>query len=290
MNKLYEVAGISKQALHQFRKRHLQKATEANKFFDQANKIREDHPGAGCRKIAWTLRIKGWGRDKIESLLLGNGYRLFYPPNYKRTTYSQTAVYDPNLIEGLELSGINQLIQTDITYFKAGNRFYYIVFIIDVYSRTIVGYAASKTLEAEGNIRALMKMFQFRRGKSLKGMIHHSDRGGQYIDKEYRQLLTDRGVKLSMCKAAWENAYTERINRTIKDEYLNRWKIDNYESLVKHLDLAVTHYNKARPHNSLNKETPLSFEKKVHNLPYDQKPKFLIYKHKADYQQSECEY
>src|SRR5204863_2447443 len=115
---------------------------------------RKDHPGAGCRTMANDLKCNGWGRDKIEQLLLSNGYRLHFPVNYTRTTYSQTDVYYPNLIEGLELTKINRVVQTDITYFRAGERFYYIVFLIDVYSRRIVGYAVNKTLEAEGNIKA----------------------------------------------------------------------------------------------------------------------------------------
>lgn len=278
MKEVFEVAGISKQALHQHHSRKLQKATEAYKFFEGANQIRKEHPGAGCRSMADDLKIKGWGRDKIEQLLLGNGYRLFYPPNYVRTTYSQKDVYYPNLIEGLELNGINQVIQTDITYFKAGGKFYYIVFIIDVYSRRIVGYGASRTLEAEGNIKALKQMLRLRKGQTLTGMIHHSDRGSQYIDAEYRKLLEGNGIKPSMCKAAWENAYTERINRTIKEEYLNRWQITDYTSLVKQLRKAVNHYNQKRKHDGLGKRKPVAFEKEVENLSIENRPKMRLYK------------
>jgi transposase InsO family protein len=279
MKDVYEVAGLSKQALHQHRQRRVQKATEAYEFFERADKIRKHHPGVGCRKMAKDLRIEGWGRDKIEQLLLSNGYRLYYAPNYTRTTYSQKEVYYPNLIEGLELNGINQVVQTDITYFKAGGKFYYIVFLIDVYSRRIVGYAVSKTLEAEGNIRALKMMFKARKGQQLSGMIHHSDRGSQYIDAEYRKLLQKEGIQLSMCKAAWENAYTERVNRTIKEEYLDRWKIDDYVSLVKYVGKAVKHYNTKRKHDSLAEKQPIAFESEVENLCVEAKPKLFIYKH-----------
>ena len=96
--------------------------------------------------MALDLRSKGWGRDKTEQFLLQSGYRINYPPNYKRTTYAQHHLHYPNLIEGLELNNINQLVQTDITYYRVGERFYYLVFLIDVYSRRIVGYALNKTL------------------------------------------------------------------------------------------------------------------------------------------------
>jgi transposase InsO family protein len=239
--------------------------------------------------MARDLCVPGWGRDKIEELLLSNGYRLNYPPNYTRTTYSQHDVYHPNLIEGLELDGINQVVQTDMTYYRVGTKFYYIVFLIDVYSRQIVGYSASKTMEAQANIRALKQLFVLRKGQDLTKLIHHSDRGSQYVDKEYRKLLTDRGIRMSMCVGAWENAYTERLNRTIKDEYLDLRKIASYESLVRHLRKAVRHYNHKRKHSSLGNEIPVVFEKKVENRCKTQKPKMRIYKPLQSSPQNKCE-
>jgi len=289
MKDVCEIAGISKQALHQHRSRMLQKATTAYQFFEQADKIRKEHPGAGCRTMAKDLRCRGWGRDKIEELLLSNGYRLYYPVNYTRTTYSQTDIYYPNLIEGLELTAINQVVQTDITYYKAGIKFYYIVFLIDVYSRRIVGYAVNKSLEAEGNIKALKMLFKTRKGDKLNKLIHHSDRGSQYIDKEYQQLLKDYDISPSMCKAAWENAYTERINRTIKEEYLNRWNIENYKTLSSSVAKAVKHYNNKRKHKSLGDKSPVQFEKNLENLSGEQRPKQKIYKQLESYSQNQCE-
>ena len=289
MKDVYEVAGVSKQAVHQHRIRSLQKATAAYQFFEQADKIRKEHPGAGCRTMANDLSCRGWGRDKIEQLLLGNGYRLHYPVNYTRTTYSQMDIYYPNLIEGLELTAINQVVQTDITFYKAGLKFYYIVFLIDVYSRRIVGYAVNKSLQAEGNIKALKMMLRTRKEDSLKGLIHHSDRGSQYIDKEYQQLLKDKRISLSMCKAGWENAYTERINRTIKEEYLDKWDIKNYHDLVKSVARAVNHDNKKRKHKNIGKKNPVQFENEWKTLPKEQRLKHKIYKQLDSYPQNECE-
>jgi len=287
MKEVYEVAGISKQAVHQYRCRSLQKATTAYQFFEQADKIRKEYPGAGCRTMAKDLRSKGWGRDKIEQLLLSNGYRLHYPVNYTRTTYSQTDIYYPNLIEGLELMEINRVVQTDITYYRAGQKFYYVVFLIDVYSRRIVGYAVNKTLEAEGNIKALRMLLKTRKGNDLSKLIHHSDRGSQYIDQQYRQLLNDNGITPSMCKAAWENAYSERVNRTIKEGYLDKWSIKDYKSLSKSVTRAVRHYNNKKRHKSLGDKTPVQFEKELENLSEDQRPKEKIYKHVDSYSEKE---
>ena len=287
MKDVYEVAGISKQAVHQHRIREVQGAYKMKEIFEQANKIRMIHPGAGCRKMAMDMVCKGWGRDKIENLLLGNGYRLYYPPNYTRTTHSQHELYFPNLIEGLELTNINEVVQTDITYYRVADKFYYLVFIIDIYSRRIVGYAASKTLEATGNIKALKKMIETRKHDCLNNMIHHSDKGSQYIDKEYLKILDGKNIRISMCNEAWENAYSERVNRTIKEEYLDRWEIKDFVTLSRSLKIAVNHYNQNRRHKSLNWQTPIQFEKNVENQPPADRMKMKLYKHLESYSQKQ---
>lgn len=289
MNQVYEVVGISKQALHQHRIRQLEGAKKAIEFFEQADTVRKEHPKAGCRKMALDMVCKGWGRDRLEQLFLNNGYRVFYPPNFTRTTHSQQELYYPNLIEGLELDNINQVVQTDITYYRVGEKFYYLVFIIDVYSRQIVGYAVSKTLEAEGNIKALNKMLKTRKNDSLTEMIHHSDKGSQYIDKDYLKILNQNNIRISMCKQAWENAYSERINKTIKEEYLDAWQINNFATLSRSVTKAVNHYNNKRRHQSLNWQTPLQFEHDVKNQPFNDRIKMKLYKQLESYSQNQWE-
>jgi putative transposase len=283
------VSGITKQALHQHKIRALGRANVAGEFFKQADKIRQEHPRAGCRKMALDIRCRGWGRDKTEQLLLQNGYRVYYPPNYTRTTYAQHDLYYRDLIEGLELTGINQAVQTDITYYRVKEKFYYLVFLIDVYSRRIVGYSVNKTLKAEGNMKALQMLFRTRDKCSFDGMIHHSDRGSQYIDKEYSKLLKDKNIYPSMCTEAWKNAYSERINRTIKEEYLDGWQIDTYRTLKRSVERAVKHYNNKRRHQSLGWQSPIQYERTVEKMPESMRPKMKIYKDLERYSQKGCE-
>jgi len=282
---VYQVAGISKQAVHKRRIRQLRKSGQALKFFEGADKIREEHPGVGCRKMARQLTTKGWGRDKVERILLDNGYRVSYPRLYKRTTYSQHELYFPNLIEGLELNNINQVIQTDITYYRVKDKFYYLVFMIDVYSKRIVGFSCSKSLEAGANIKALKRMLRLRKENSIAGLIHHSDRGSQYIDKEYLKLLTDNKIAISMCTMAWENPFAERINRTIKEEYLDGWSINDFAMLNRSVRKAVNHYNRKRQHDNLNKLSPVEFENKLLITQSTERIKLKLYKHLEDYPQ-----
>jgi transposase InsO family protein len=289
MKDLHEVAGVSKQAFHKARICCSRKDVKAQEFLEQADKIRKEHPGAGCRKMAAGLICKGWGRDKIERLLLDNGYRVYYPRRFARTTDHRKAFYYSNCIEGLELNNINQVIQTDITYYRIKEKFFYIVFIIDVYSRRIVGHSISKSMQAEANIKALNQMLALRKNTELKGLIHHSDRGSQYVDKEYRKILLDHEIIPSMCKNAWENAYSERINRTIKEEYLDGWEINDYATLSRRLNQAVHHYNRKRGHESIDLLSPTDFEKNVENMQPDQRSKITIYKHLERCPQPGCE-
>ena len=162
------------------------------------------------------------------------------------------------------------------------DRFYYLVFIIDVYTRVITGYHASCGLEAEANSQALAMMIKRRGAENIKGLIHHSDKGSQYSSRQYLSTLKQHGIKVSMCDEAWQNAYSERINRTIKHEYLRHRNIDNLETLRKEMDKIIKLYNEDRPHWSLPQQmTPATFEAFIKNLSKTKCPKMIIYKHPA---------
>jgi putative transposase len=259
--------------------RHGRRVERSEQFIDKAEAIREKHPEMGCRKMALMIKQPGLGRDKTEKLLLRAGFRVIYPPNYIKTTHSVRYRKYRNLIEGRLIQGINKVVQTDITYLWVKDRFYYLVFIIDVYSRLITGYHASCSLEAEANMEALRMMIELRGKENIKGLIHHSDRGGQYHCNEYLKTLRDHEIKISMCNEAWENAYTERINRTIKHEYLRHRKIDCLSSLQREMNRAIKLYNEKRPHWSLLQQMcPAQFEKYVEKLSKSKRPKMTIYK------------
>jgi len=251
----------------------------SQQFIEKASALRDDHPEMGCRKMALTLKQPGWGRDKAEALFMASGFRVIYPPNYTKTTYSERFSRFRNLIEGMVVRDINQVAQTDITYIWIKNKFYYLVFIIDIYSRRITGYNASSSMKAEANMQALTMMIQLRGKENIKGLIHHSDRGSQYNCKKYLGVLKEHGIQVSMCKEAWQNAYTERINRTIKHEYLRHRKIENLSTLKQELNKAIRLYNEKRPHWSLpNQMAPSKFEAYVDKLPTRKRPKVVVYK------------
>jgi len=243
----------------------------------EAAMIRREHPGCGVEKMYILIRPNWIGRDRFIDLMMESAYRVQRPKNYHRTTYSISANYYPNYIEGLEVGSVNLVWQTDITYFKIGDRHYYLTFIIDVYSKRIVGYNASDNMQAESNIQTLQQAFRLRRGADLSKLIHHSDRGGQYIDKVYVGMLKDKKIQISMGLKAQDNAYAERINGTIKNEYLKAWEINSFAQLKRKLKKAVENYNGIRPHDHLpNRMTPIDFEKML-SLGNQKRPRVIIY-------------
>ena len=158
-----------------------------------------------------TLKPGFIGRDRFIALMMRLGYRLKRNKNYKRTTIA-SKLYYPNLIKGRLVSAPSVVWQSDITYILVGSCYYYAVFIMDVYTKKIVGYQVSDHMRGTANLAALRMALQTHPAPR----IHHSDRGSQYTYKRYVEMLKTKGSQLSMCLSAQDNAYAERINRTIK--------------------------------------------------------------------------
>ncbi|MDT0688145.1 integrase core domain-containing protein, partial [Autumnicola psychrophila] len=107
--------------------------------------------------------------------------------------------------------------------------------------------------------------------------IHHSDRGSQYTYKSYIDLLKANTTIISMALSAQDNAYAERINRTIKEEYLDHWRPQTFCQLKNQTKRAVTNYNKKRSHDHLQKRNPDEFEKYWSALNPKERPVFTIF-------------
>lgn len=277
MNSLYKVTGISKQAVYKYALLEKEKEQKLIMLISEAEDLRREHPGCGVEKMYYTLQPDFLGRDKFIETFMMLGFRVKRKKNYRRTTYS-SKVYYPNLIKGMEVTAPNVIWQSDITYIEAGNRFYYAVFIIDVYTKELVGYQVSEHMFATANIKA----FKMASDKFGYPKIHHSDRGSQYIYKEYISLLETNGTSISMALTAQENAYAERINRTIKEEYLSKWEIKTFPELKRAISRAVKNYNTKRIHNHLGRRTPQQFREFVVHLPEQDRPVVTIFNNRTE--------
>lgn len=276
MRSIYKIARVSKQAAHKYFRHEDELSERLSGLLLEADELKDEHPGCGVEKMYQTLKPKWLGRDKFITLFMQLGYRVRIQKNYQKTTIPVHSQYK-NLIQGLMVQDRNIVWQTDITYFRILNRYYYIVFIIDVYTKRILGYKASDNLRAEANMLALRMALKNNRG-DIGRLIHHSDKGSQYIYAQYLDLLNSKGIIISMGERAQDNAYAERINGTIKNEYLKYWEINSLSELQKKLTKAVNHYNNKRIHNELpGRQTPLEFDESLLDLESQRRPTVIIY-------------
>lgn len=149
---------ISKQSVHQYIDRYLRSAEEEGYLYSLIKEIRSDHPTMSCRSMYSLMNPLTLGRDSFESLCKTWGFVTAQKPCYKRTTDSSGVIRFDNLTKDLILTSINQLYSSDITYFEINNRFYYITFIIDCFSRYIVGYCVSDRLTTEQTTYPALEM------------------------------------------------------------------------------------------------------------------------------------
>lgn len=272
MNRLYATIGISKQAVSQYAKRQMVFDLKINQLVLEADDLRTDHPGCGVEKMYRTLKPDFIGRDRFIDTMMDLGYRLKRKKNYKKTTIA-SKIYYPNLIKGMKVNRPSTIWQSDITYIPIGNKHFYAVFIIDVYTKKIVGYSIADHMRATANMKALKMALK----KNVAPMIHHSDRGSQYTYKEYIKLLENNGCKISMALSGQDNAYAERINRTIKEEYLEYWKPKTFSQLKLMTKKAVHNYNNKRIHNNIDGKIPAEFIKEFALLASQQSKTITIF-------------
>jgi transposase InsO family protein len=232
--------------------------------------LREEHPGVAARELYNILKPESMGRDRFEAYCFKHGLKLERKKNFTRTTDSGGVIRFPNLVIGRELTDTNQVWVSDITYYQIADKVYYLTFIMDLYSRVIVGYNVSHRLKTEQTTLPALKL-ALRVRKPRPGLIFHSDGGGQYYCKEFLELTAKWKIKNSMCDIVFENSHAERINGTIKNQYIKGYNPQSYETLIKMTHRAVFNYNGVRPHQSLGGKTPLQFEKPAggYSLPSD---------------------
>jgi transposase InsO family protein len=219
----------------------------------------------GARDMYFKLKPESMGRDAFELFCKSEGLMSSKVRDFRRTTDSTGVVRFENKIEGLELYRVDQVWQSDITYYQVGDRFYYITFVIDGFSRRIVGHTVSQRLLTQHTTIPALKMaisLRKRVQREKNSLIIHSDGGGQYYSKDFRELTNSYNITNSMREYAWENGKAERVNGVIKNNYLRHRVINNFDTLRKEVDRSVYLYNNDKPHIKLQRKTPIGFETK----------------------------
>jgi transposase InsO family protein len=153
----------------------------------------------------------------------------------------------------------NSLWVSDITYIDTEDGFCYLHLVTDAYSRKIIGWSLSPTLEAKYTVNALRMAIAQTGRDDLQGLIHHSDRGIQYCCDAYVGELNRHHISISMTEdyKPTDNAIAERVNGTIKTEVVYREKrYRNMKEACSRIGRYIAFYNDQRPHYSLGMQVP----------------------------------
>ncbi len=218
----------------------------------------------GTRRIAKELKDRGesCSRAKVRKIMSQTGLVAIQPKSFKpRTTESRHKLgYSPNLLlEGIEAERISQIWVGDITYIPLSNSFAYLAMLMDLFSRKIVGWALDVNMEESLVIAALNQAIKARQPPA--GLIHHTDRGGQYAGKEYRCILLRAQMPQSMSRAGdcYDNAFMESCFGTIKTE-LEMTAYESFQHAIREIREYINYYNVLRRHSAIDYLSPTSFE------------------------------
>lgn len=227
---------------------------------DQIERIALEYPRYGYRRITAQLQRQGLRVNRKRVLRIMKASNLLCRPlkGFVVTTNSRHRfpVY-PNLYQNQVPSARDQIWVSDITYIRLGGEHIYLAVILDAFSRRVIGWALSHSLEADLVMTARHSALRHRRPRP--GCIHHSDQGVQYACHEYTDLLTSRGFTISMSRQGnpYDNAALESFMKTLKREevYLNEYR--TLEEARQGINHFLDHvYNHKRLHSSLGYVRP----------------------------------
>lgn len=230
---------------------------ETIKIMNAIDEVYTEFPYFGHRRIRKLLDTEHHiyiGRKRTLSLMKKMGLQVIYPKKKPNTSQSNNFHKKfPYLLKDLKIIRPNQVWGTDITYIRLSNGFIYLTVIMDWFSRYILSWKLSQTLENTFCIEALEEALKINEPE-----IHNSDQGVQYTSNDYVSVLEATNAKISMDGRGrcFDNIFTERLWRSVKQEniYINDY--DSIKETQTGLEKYFTDYNARRPHQSLNEKVP----------------------------------
>lgn len=223
-----------------------------------------DLPASGYRTMLEYLGRRGVnvGERRLRRIMRENGLNAMVKRAFVRTTDSDHAFpVCRNLLPEMCVTGINQVWVADITYIRIASGFVFLAVILDVYSRKVIGWALSRRIDTNLALGALRMALEDRKPKP--GCIHHSDRGVQYLCREYVELLHRHGFHVSHAAKGnpYENAFAESFMKTLKQNEVHLWEYETFQDVLERVPTFIERvYNQRRVHSALGYLTPEEFE------------------------------
>lgn len=238
---------------------------------DRLEEIAVRFPRYGYRRMTAQLQREGFAVNHKRVLRLMRESDLLVKARRKWpcTTDSRHGLgVWPNLYRQARPAGINQVWVADLTYLRLRWEFAYLAVILDAFSRRVVGYALSGSLQASLTVGALKAALRDR--CPPPGCLHHSDRGVQYACDEYVALLSGAGFRISMSRRGnpFDNAQAESFFKTLKWEEVNLTEYRNLEEARAAIPAFIEGiYNRERLHSALGYRSPVEFEEQLISPP-----------------------
>lgn len=282
MEALYDHLGISRQGFYQdLRARQaeerLMKIVEGQVNHYRANQDRR----AGSRSLFYNLKIKeqfGIGVNKFERLM--SRYDLTLAPLRIRVVTTKSVLQSwnySNLLNGLTINGINQVVVGDLTYVSVGRMRYYLFCLTDIYSARVVGFWVSDRMRAIDAKQALDGWIELRGKDQIKGCIHHTDGGGQYFSDLYLNCLKAHLIPISVAGNCLQNGFAEQRNGLFKHHLIPTVWAQNLQAFQAELKNIVYFYNYQRKQLGLGWRTPVEYEHYLEGLDTADRPLKKLY-------------
>jgi len=233
-------------------------------LLEQIEKVILENSGYGSRRVAKEMARRGFavGRKLVRRLMREHSLLCQIKRKWVRTTDSSHGHRRwPNLVADLQVSGLDQVWHSDITYIRLPRGFCYLAVVLDAFSRKVVGWSMSLNIDAALVLQALRTAIKARQPK--EGWIHHSDQGAQYACSGYIECVQDAKGRPSMSSKAcpYDNAKAESFFASLKKEQIHQEDFVSFEHAKQAIAAYVDdYYNRRRLHSKLGYNSPNEFE------------------------------
>jgi putative transposase len=254
-----ELLGVSRSGLYY---EAVGPSAEELELMRRMDELHLAHPFYGSRKLSLALRAEGRpvNRKCVQRLMRLMGLESIAPKPKTSTPHPEHPVY-PYLLRGLQISRPNQVWAADITYIPMKTGFLYLVAIMDWYSRRVLSWRLSNTLDSNFCVDALEEALS----RFDPPGIFNTDQGSQFTAEVFTRTLRDRGIAISMDGKGRciDNVFVERLWRSLKYEEVYLHVYDTAQQARAGIGRYIAFYNEERPHQALGYQTPDAFYRNI---------------------------
>lgn len=268
---LCRVLEVSRSGFRRYLAERPQRTLQRLREIEMVRQVHAEHRGVnGSRRNAAALQAKGMkvSRGKVRRLMKAADLRSKHPRPFRVTTVRDGSRKSPDLVQRHFVADRpDQTWVSDITYLKTTQGWVYLSVMIDLFSRKVVGWATSGSVDTELVLRSLEMGIRNRR--PAKGLVVHSDQGCQYTSRRFRQRLKSEGLRSSMglVGTCWDNAVAESFFASLKKESGYEGRYISAEAAIRDVASYIEiFYNSIRLHSHLGYQSPSRFEESQTSL------------------------